>query len=560
MMNAGKYRIQYFMPPEESTDWVKKDHIDKAPLWCSVDLRDGNQSLVVPMNLEQKLEFFEMLLKIGFREIEVGFPAASETEFTFVRTLIEKDLIPGDVTIQVLSQAREHIIKRTFDSLKGLKGQAIVHVFSPVSKVQREQVFRMSKDEVRRVAEDGARMVKELGDASGLDLRYEYSAESFSAAEPEYVLEVVSSVLDIWRPTPERKAVINLPGTVEIAMPHVYASQVEYIHKHLPRRDSVLLSLHPHNDRGTGEAAAELGLLAGADRVEGTLLGNGERAGNVDLITLAMNLYMHGVDPELNFEEMSLITEKYENLTGMKVDERRPYTGALSFAAFSGSHQDAISKGVKFWMNSEDGIWRVPYLPVDPIDIGRSADADVIRINSQSGKGGVGFMLEQKFGIRLPAKMRESFGYAVKAESDRLGKELSPEEILEVFKKSYIGIKSPYNISKVRFRQHNGIVAEVTTQFEDRRNVVLAAGSGRFNAVSNALKKFYHLEYDVATYEEHAIDLFRAEQAVAFVGVRSLENRKEYWGAGIYDDIIQASIDALLSAVNNMAADGSSGS
>ena len=555
MMNAGKYRIQYFLPPEPSAEWVKKDHIEKAPLWCSVDLRDGNQSLVVPMNLEQKLEFFNVLLKIGFKEIEVGFPAASETEFTFIRTLIEQDLIPEGVTIQVLTQAREHIIKRTFDSLKGLKSPAIVHVFSPVSKVQREQVFRMSKDEVRHVAENGARMVKELGDASGLDLRYEYSAESFSAAEPEYVLDVAGSVLDIWRPTNDRKALINLPGTVELAMPHVYASQVEYIHKNLPGRENVVLSLHPHNDRGTGEAAAELGLLAGADRIEGTLFGNGERAGNVDLITLAMNLYMHGVDPELNFEEMVDITEKYENLTGMKVDERRPYTGALSFAAFSGSHQDAISKGVRYWRDSKDGIWRVPYLPIDPRDIGRSSDADVIRINSQSGKGGVGFVLEQKFGIRIPAKMREAFGYAVKEESDYLGKELTPDEIYEVFKKRYINIDNPCKVWRVRFRQHNGIVAEVTTQFEDRRNVVLAAGSGRLDAVSNALKKFFHLEYDVVTYEEHALDLSRGQQAAAFVGIRQSADRKEYWGAGIDDDIIRASINALVSAVNNMVSD-----
>ena len=385
MMNAGKYRIQYFMPPEPSLDWVNKDHIDHAPVWCSVDLRDGNQSLAVPMNLEQKLEFYGMLLKIGFKEIEVGFPAASETEFTFVRTLIEQDLIPEDVTIQVLTQAREHIIRKTFDSLEGLKSPVIVHVFNPVSKIQREQVFHLSRDEVRQIAASGARMVKEIGERSGLDLRYEYSPESFTGAEPEFALEVIGDVLDIWRPTPDRKAVINLPNTVEIAMPHVYASQVEYIDRHLRNRGDVVLSLHPHNDRGTAEAAAEMGLLAGADRIEGTLFGNGERSGNVDLITLAMNLYMHGVDPQLNFEDMVEITEKYENLTGMKVDERRPYTGALTFAAFSGSHQDAISKGVRSWRESKDGIWRVPYLAIDPRDIGRSGDARIVFLRYHEG-------------------------------------------------------------------------------------------------------------------------------------------------------------------------------
>ena len=411
MKNVVRYKKQYFMPPEVCMDWAKKDAVEKAPIWCSVDLRDGNQALVIPMTLEQKLKFFQLLVDIGFKEIEVGFPAASETEYTFLRTLIEKNLIPDDVTIQVLTQAREHIIKKTFEAVKGAKN-VIVHVYNSTSYAQREQVFRKSKEEILKIAVDGAKLLKELTEAEGADYRFEYSPESFTGTEPEYALEVCNAVLDVWQPTPEKKAIINLPVTVQHSMPHVYAQQIEYMSKHMKYRENVILSLHPHNDRGCGVADTEMGLLAGADRVEGTLFGNGERTGNVDIVTVAMNMYSQGVDPELDFTDMNKIAEGYEEYTGMRINERSPYSGALVFAAFSGSHQDAIAKGMK-WIDEKDpDHWTVPYLPIDPKDVGRSYDADVIRINSQSGKGGVGYILEKNYGLNLPPKMREAIGYA----------------------------------------------------------------------------------------------------------------------------------------------------
>ncbi len=387
-MNHKKYTRQYFMPPERSMDWVEREYVDHAPVWCSVDLRDGNQALVVPMTLEQKLSFFQLLVKIGFKEIEVGFPAASETEYEFLRALIERNLIPDDVTVQVLTQAREHIIRKTFEALKGAKN-AIVHVYNSTSLAQREQVFHKSKEEILEIAVEGAKLLKELTEEEGADYRFEYSPESFTGTEPEYALEVCNAVLDIWKPTSDRKAIINLPVTVQLSMPHVYAQQIEYVSKRLKYRENVILSLHPHNDRGCGVADTEMGLLAGADRVEGTLFGNGERTGNVDIVTVAMNLYAQGVDPELDFSNMNEICEGYEHYTGMKVNERNPYSGELVFAAFSGSHQDAIAKGMKWIEEKDPNHWTVPYLPIDPQDVGRSYDADVIRINSQSGKGGI---------------------------------------------------------------------------------------------------------------------------------------------------------------------------
>ena len=361
MMDYTKYSRQYFMPPKGNDDWVKKEYVDKAPVWCSVDLRDGNQALVVPMSLEQKLKFFELLVRIGFKEIEVGFPAASETEYEFIRTLIERNMIPDDVTIQVLTQAREHIIRKTFEAVRGAK-HAIVHVYNSTSKAQREQVFRKDREEIKKIAVDGAQMLKDLTEEDGGNYRFEYSPESFTGTEPEYALEVCNAVLDVWKPQADRKAIINLPSTVQLSLPHVYASQIEYMHKNLVYRDQVVLSLHPHNDRGTGVADAELGILAGADRIEGTLFGNGERTGNVDVVTLALNMYTHGVDPKLDFSNMEEITEEYEKLTGMPVEERRPYGGALVFAAFSGSHQDAIAKGMKYRNESGEKQWTVPYL------------------------------------------------------------------------------------------------------------------------------------------------------------------------------------------------------
>ncbi len=551
MMNYRKYTRQYFLPPVECNDWVKKDHVDKAPVWCSVDLRDGNQALVVPMSLEQKLEFFKLLVKVGFKEIEVGFPAASETEYTFLRTLIEQDMIPDDVTVQVLTQAREHIIRKTFEAVKGAKN-AIVHVYNSTSKAQREQVFKKPKEEILKIAVEGAALLKRLKEEDGGNYRFEYSPESFTGTEPEFALEVCNAVLDVWQPTADCKAIINLPSTVQHSMPHVYASQVEYMSKNLKYRENVVLSLHPHNDRGSGVSDAELGVLAGADRVEGTLFGNGERTGNVDVVTLGMNMYAQGVDPELDFSNMTELSETYEKLTGMKIDDRTPYSGALVFAAFSGSHQDAIAKGMKCREDKADeDIWTVPYLPIDPTDIGRSYDADVIRINSQSGKGGVGYILEQHFGLNLPKKLREAMGYLAKDVSDHKHKELQPLEIFDLFVESYENKTYPYNVTDVTFKQKNGINAEIVTEFEGKTNVLISTGNGRLNAVSNALKKFYGLDYDLVTYEEHALEKSDSSRAIAYVGIQDKKTGKLYWGAGLDVDIITASINALVTAVNN---------
>ncbi len=551
MMNYKKYTRQYFMPPVESNKWVQKEYIDHAPVWCSVDLRDGNQALVVPMSLEQKLEFFKLLVEIGFKEIEVGFPAASDTEYQFLRALIEKDMIPDDVTIQVLTQAREHIIRRTFEALNGAK-QAIVHVYNSTSLAQREQVFGKSKAEILQIAVDGAKLLQDLTNECGGNYRFEYSPESFTGTEPEYALEVCNAVLDVWQPTIDRKAIINLPSTVQLSMPHVYASQIEYLSENLKYRDNVILSLHPHNDRGSGIADAELGMLAGAERIEGTLFGNGERTGNVDIVTLAMNMYAQGVDPCLDFSNMPHICEAYEQYTGMPVDERSPYSGALVFAAFSGSHQDAIAKGMKYREEKQTDLWTVPYLPIDPTDINRSYDADVIRINSQSGKGGVGYILEQHYGLKLPKKMREAMGYIAKAASDEQHKELMPEEIFQLFKEKFENVAHPYSISEVHFKQHNGIIAEVTTTYQEKTSVIIASGNGRLNAVSNALKKHYRLEYDLVTYEEHALEQSSSSRAIAYVGIRARADGSLHWGAGVDVDIIRASIDALLTAINNL--------
>ena len=547
--NWKKYEKTYFMPPTPCYDWVKKDCVDKAPIWCSVDLRDGNQALIEPMSLDEKLEFFQLLVDVGFKVIEVGFPAASETEYQFIRALIEQNMIPDDVTIQVLTQAREHIIKRTFEAVQGAP-HAIIHVYNSTSVAQREQVFKKSKEEIKQIAVDGAKLLKKLAKETTGNFTFEYSPESFQGTEVDYALEVCNAVLDIWEPTSDNKAIINLPTTVENAMPHVFASQVEYFNKYLLHRENVLLSLHPHNDRGSGISDAELGILAGADRIEGTLFGNGERTGNVDIITLAMNMYAQGVDPKLDFSDMPDICEKYEKYTGMKVDERSPYSGALVFAAFSGSHQDAIAKGMKWIEEKAPDRWTVPYLPIDPQDVGRNYDADVIRINSQSGKGGVGYILETKFGLNLPAKMREAMGYAAKAVSDHTHKELLPEEIFELFKATFENVRKPYSIQKVHFQQEGNITTQVTSSCNGREITTQAEGNGRLNAVSNALKKAYNLQYDLVTYQEHALEQSSSSKAIAYVGIRKPDGSLS-WGAGVDNDIIKASIDALVTAINN---------
>lgn len=550
MMNVSKYKKQYYLPPETCMDWAKKDYIDKAPAWCSVDLRDGNQALVIPMSLEQKVEFFKLLVQIGFKEIEVGFPAASETEYTFLRTLIDRKLIPEDVTIQVLTQAREHIIRKTFEAVKGAP-KAIVHVYNSTSVAQREQVFKKSKEEILKIAVEGAKLLKELAEQTEGNFQFEYSPESFTGTEPEYALEVCNAVIDVWQPTPDNKCIINLPVTVEHSMPHVYASQVEYMCKHMLRRENVIVSLHPHNDRGCGVADSEMGILAGADRIEGTLFGNGERTGNVDIVTLGMNMYSQGVDPKLDFSDMPHICEVYERCTGMTVGERSPYSGALVFAAFSGSHQDAIAKGMRWIEEKDPNRWTVPYLPIDPTDVGRNYDADVIRINSQSGKGGVGYILETKYGLNLPPKMREAMGYAAKGVSDHLHKELHPDEIFDLFKKTFENVGQPYSINEVHFQQTSeGITTKVISTFNGKTITTEAVGNGRLDAVSNALKKAYELKYSLEVYQEHALERSSSSKAIAYVGIKKPDGTMA-WGAGVDPDIIRASIDALVTAINN---------
>jgi len=550
MRNVHKYRRGYFMPPVPCYKWVEKEYISSPPIWCSVDLRDGNQALIVPMSLEEKLEFFRMLLKIGFKEIEVGFPAASETEYRFLRTLIEKDLIPDDVTIQVLTQSRKHIIEKTFAALEGAK-RAVVHLYNSTSVAQREQVFKKSKEEIIDIAVSGAELIKEYAAKTEGHFQFEYSPESFTGTEMEFALEICNRVLDVLEPSADNKVIINLPATVSMSLPHVYASQIEFMSENLNYREHVILSLHPHNDRGTAVADAELGLLAGGQRVEGTLFGNGERTGNVDIVTLALNMYSHGVDPGLNFENLPEITETYERLTRMRVHERQPYSGKLVFAAFSGSHQDAIAKGMKWREEHQCQYWTVPYLLIDPQDIGREYEGDVIRINSQSGKGGIGYVLEQYYGLDLPPKMREEFGYKVKGVSDRLHKELMPEEIKDIFMNEYVNIETPIEFLGFHFVSHDDFRTTVTVKINDEVLELAGEGNGRLDAISNALQAHLGIQYKDLIYKEHALEIGSKSQAVSYVGITG-EDGCQYWGCGIHKDIFTSSVKALFSAINNM--------
>ncbi len=549
MKNVGKYERQYFLPPVTCMEWTKKDYIEKPPIWCSVDLRDGNQALIEPMGLEEKIEFFQMLVDIGFKEIEVGFPAASETEFDFMRALIERDMIPDDVTVQVLTQARPHIIKRTFEAVKGAP-KAVIHLYNSTSVAQREQVFKKSKDEIKQLAIDGALLLKQLASETEGNFSFEYSPESFHGTEIEYAAEVCNAVLDIWQPSAGQKAIINIPATVETAMPHIFASQIEYMSTHLKYRSNVVLSVHPHNDRGCGVSDAELAVLAGADRVEGTLFGNGERTGNVDLITVAMNMFSYGIDPGLDFANMPKIRETYERLTGMQVSPRQPYAGDLVFTAFSGSHQDAIAKGMNYRAERKQTTWTVPYLPIDPVDVGRTYDSDVIRINSQSGKGGVAYILKQNFSISIPDKMREEVGYAVKQVSDEEHKELSPQWVYEIFCDNYVHYMPHFSITECHFKQSDGIMAEATISCGDKKAIVDANGNGRLDAVSNTIKEYFGISYELSVYEEHALSRGSSSKAMAYVGI--LCDGVSYFGAGIDEDIIKASINALVVAVNKL--------
>lgn len=553
MKNVSKYGIQYFAPKDAPMRWAARDHIERAPVWCSVDLRDGNQALVVPMSLDEKIEYFETLVRAGFKEIEVGFPAASDTEYLFLRTLIERGLIPEDVTVQVLTQSREHIVRRTYEALQGVK-HAIVHLYNPTSVAQREQVYRMSREEIVRIATSGAELCEQLRREmmAGSDIRFEYSPESFTGTEPEFAAEVCNAVLDIWQPTAERPVIINLPATVSLSMPHVYANQIEYMCDHLHGREHVIVSLHPHNDRGCAVADTEMGLLAGADRVEGTLFGNGERTGNADILTIALNMYAQGVDPGLNLENVPQLVETYEHVTGMHVYERQPYAGQLVFAAFSGGHQDAITKGMRWREQNAPERWTVPYLSIDPTDIGRRYESDVIRINSQSGKGGISHVLESRYGYDLPAGMREDFGYTVKRISDRQHREMQGDDILAIFMETYVNFFDPLDVVEAHFKQENGIIATITVFNGGKEEQVFTAqGNGRLDAVSNALKANLGYRYSIIKYQEHAIEQGSNAKAIAYVGIQTPEGLVS-WGAGTHDDIMAASVNALVSAINRI--------
>ena len=547
MENYKKYTRQYFDVTDPPMRWAKKRYVEKAPVWCSVDLRDGNQALIIPMSLEEKLEFFKVLVSIGFKEIEVGFPAASETEYEFCRALIERDLIPDDVTIQVLTQSREHIIAKTYEALRGCKN-AIVHLYNSTSLAQREQVFRRSKQEIIDIAVFGAKLCKEYREKTPGNFRFEYSPESFTGTEPEFAAEICNAVIDIWQPTPEDKVIINLPVTVSHSMPHVYADQIEYMCDHLNNRENLLISLHPHNDRGCAVADTEMGLLAGADRVEGTLFGNGERTGNVDIVTVALNMFAQGVDPELDFTDLPSLVQLYERVTRMQVYDRQPYSGKLVFAAFSGSHQDAIAKGMKWREEKQCDTWTVPYLPIDPTDVGRVYEADVIRINSQSGKGGIGYLLETQFGINMPKAMREEFGYIVKGISDHAHKELMPNEVYDIFKDTYVNKAAPLAYTEIHYVQKDGIQATVTLTRDGERYTIKSGGDGRLDAVSNAVKKFLGKTFTITTYTEHALTVSSKSDAVSYVGIEA--DGKTYWGVGIRKDITDSSVAALFSALD----------
>lgn len=551
MKNSNKYVKQYFEPQGVTMDWTKRSSIEKPPIWCSVDLRDGNQALIIPMSLDEKLEFFKLLCKVGFKEIEIGFPAASETEYEFCRKLIEENLIPDDVTIQVLTQSREHIIAKTFEALKGAK-KAVVHLYNSTSVAQRQQVFKRGKKEIIDIAVFGAKLCKEYRKKADGQIMFEYSPESFTGTEPEFAVEICNAVLDVWQPTAADKTIINLPVTVSHSMPHVYANQVEYMCKNLKNRENVIISLHPHNDRGCAVADSEMGLLAGGDRIEGTLFGNGERTGNVDIVTLALNMYSQGVDPGLDFSNLPQITEVYERVTRMKVGDRQPYSGALVFAAFSGSHQDAIAKGMKYRMERDADTWTVPYLPIDPVDVGRAYEADVIRINSQSGKGGIGYVLETQFKLMLPPKMREVVSYHIKHVSDNAHKELLPNEVYDIFMKDFVNRQDRLRFISAKQEDNDGelVCVSVELEFDNQTYVISTKGTGRLDCVSNAIKQVTGKQYILESYTQHAIEEKSSAKAATYIGV--MLDDITYWGTGVHADIVISSIRALITAVNRL--------
>lgn len=552
----GKYRAFEDVPLKNRT-WPDKK-ITKAPMWCSVDLRDGNQALINPMSVEQKLEFFDLLVKIGFKEIEVGFPSASDTEFNFMRRLIEENHVPEDVTLQVLCQAREHLIKRTFESLKGCK-KAIFHLYNSTSPSQRKYTFNKSKDEIKQIAIEGIRCVKNcLSMSEGTEIRLEYSPESFSTTEVDYALEVCEAVKKEWGCSATNKVILNLPTTVECAMPNQFADQIEYFCQNISERENVIISLHNHNDRGEGVAQCELGLLAGADRVEGCLFGNGERTGNLDIVNVGMNMYTQGIDPELDFRNMPELTEAYTRLTGMEIHPRTPYSGELVFTAFSGSHQDAIRKGMAARVNMEENAyWDVPYLTFDPHDIGRQYEG-IIRINSQSGKGGAAFIMEQDYGLVLPKAMHPVFGGLVKDAADKAQRELKPAEIYNVFEKTWLNTKSPLNILEITEKHIEGergsnlpeqVAAMATIEWNGKKMAIAGNGNGPLDAFVNGLKQTDAPKFNITSFHEHSVGTGSDTCAVAYVQITK-ENGEQVWGVGKSSNVGRAGIAAVVSALN----------
>jgi 2-isopropylmalate synthase len=552
---SNKYRS---FPPVHLPDrqWPNRV-LTQAPIWCSVDLRDGNQALAVPMNVSQKLELFEALVRCGFKEIEVGFPAASNTEFEFMRRLIEENRIPDDVAIQVLVQAREDLIERTVESLVGAK-RSIIHMYNSTSPAQRRTVFGLDKPEILKIATRGTQMVKDrLGRLAGSEVSFQYSPESFSATEVEFSLEVSQAVMEVWGPTPAKPMILNLPDTVEVAMPNVYADQIEWFIRNLKNRDAAIISVHTHNDRGTGVAATELAMLAGAQRVEGTLFGNGERTGNLDVVTVALNLYMHGINPRLDFSDINHYVRIYEECTGMTIPPRQPYAGELVFTAFSGSHQDAIKKGFAAWESAKqaDGhaIWDIPYLTIDPADLGRQY-REVIRVNSQSGKGGVAYLLESEFGIELPKDMQREFGPLANDEVDRLGREVTAAELKEIFWKEYIERNIPWALQHFHADGSKGIFrCRATVANDGNRLDLVGEGNGPIAAFVNALNAAGAPRLEVCYYREHALGTGSQASAIAYIQVK-LADGAQRWGAGVDTNIELASIKAVLSALNRAVA------
>ncbi len=554
MLNYKRYKRNPVVDLKDR-QWPDKQ-IEKAPVWCSVDLRDGNQALIEPMVVEEKIEFFNLLVKLGFKEIEVGFPSASQIEYDFLRQLVERKLIPDDVVVQVLVQCREHLITRTFEALEGVK-KAIVHIYNSTSTLQRDVVFNKPKEDIIEIAREGTRLVKKYAQTFPGEILLEYSPESFTGTELDFALEICTAVQEIWEPTPDKKIIFNLPATVEMNTPNVYADQIEWMNRHFKDRDSIVLSVHPHNDRGTGVAISELALLAGADRVEGTLFGNGERTGNVDILTIAYNMFSQGINPELDIENIKEIIEVYERCTKMTIDPRHPYAGKLVFTAFSGSHQDAINKGVKAMKERKSEIWQVPYLPIDPADIGREYEP-IVRINSQSGKGGVAFIMDTYYGYKLPKAMHKEFADIIQVIAEQHG-EVAPETIMNEFKANYIDRKEPLHFRKCQIADLSGSKDEdydtqIILTFTDHgvEKIVEHSGNGPIDAVKSAISEYLNVDFKILDYSEHALAMGSNAKAAAYIQVLDKNTGKITFGVGESSNITRASIRALFSAVNRI--------